>query len=146
MAGKLLNFHTGQTIFQFSDSRCCGQDAQFQSAKEVEAFIKDKHRHGAMIILTGDLNVQDGYEKSRAVRYFKGQSQSAHNPPYVLEDTFRTANGEHVDGTTFEHAGKIDYIFARKGTRVESSVIDRKNYGPASDHWPINAVIKVQGF
>ena len=99
-----------------------------------------------MIILTGDLNVQDGYEKSRAVRYFKGHSQSAPNPPYVLEDTFRTANGEHADGTTFEHAGKIDYIFARKGTKVESSKIDRKNYGPASDHWPINAVIKVQGF
>ena len=63
--------------------------------------------------------------------------------PVVLEDTFRTANGEAEDGSTFPGQGKIDYIFATPGTDIHSAFIDRGNYGPASDHWPINTVINI---
>ena len=74
---------------------------------------------------------------SKAIKYFKNGGH------YKLEDTFRTVH-HHADGTTYPNSRcKIDYIFARSGTQVESAEIDRKNYGPASDHWPINAIIKI---
>ena len=60
-----------------------------------------------------------------------------------LLDTFRQANGANADGSTFPGAQKIDYVFSSQGVQVNSASIDRSNYGPASDHWPINAVIKV---
>ena len=53
------------------------------------------------------------------------------------------ANGDTVDGATFPYTGKVDYIFASPGVQVNSARIDRGNYGPASDHWSINAVIEV---
>ena len=54
------------------------------------------------------------------------------------------ANGENSDGTTFPYTGKVDYVFASPGTQVNGASIDRGNYGPASDHWSINAVIEIQ--
>ena len=45
--------------------KCCGQNGQYgqyKSAIEVEEVMKQKHRHGATIALTGDLNVQHGCE------------------------------------------------------------------------------------
>ena len=75
-------------------------------------------------------------------RYLKGNLDGV-LPPVILEDTFRTANGENSDGTTYPHVGKIDYIFASPGTKVTSASIDRGDYGGASDHWSINAIIKV---
>ena len=48
--------------FNETGGKCCGQNGQYKSAIEVEDVIKQKHRHGAAITLTGDLNVQDGCE------------------------------------------------------------------------------------
>ena len=127
----------------FLDNSCCGQEAQFQSALEVQALMEVKRRPGSLLIFTGDLNVEDGFEKSKTILYLKGLLSSA-MCPVLLEDTFRVANGEEADGTTFPNTGKIDYIFANPpGTQVMSAAIDRKDYGSASDHWPINAIIKV---
>ena len=127
----------------FLDNSCCGQEAQFQSALEVQALMEVKRRPGSLLIFTGDLNVEDGFEKSKTILYLKGLLSSA-MCPVLLEDTFRVANGEEVDGTTFPNSGKIDYVFANPpGTQVMSAAIDRKDYGSASDHWPINAIIKV---
>lgn len=104
----------------------------------------DLHRRpGSQMILTGDLNVFDGFEQSKAIKYLKGGMDGV-STPYPLEDTFRTVNGESVDGTTYPYTGKVDYIFASPGTQITSATIDRGNYGPASDHWSINAVIEVQ--
>ena len=122
------------------DGRCCGQEAQYQSAKEAEEIIVAHKREGSLIVFTGDFNVQDGYENSKAIRHLKGEID---NPPVPLEDTFRAANGAAADGTTFPGQGKIDYVFASPGTSVASAVIDRGDYGPASDHWPINAIINL---
>lgn len=90
--------------------------------------------------MTGDLNVQNGHENSYAVNYLKN---AWGNTPVPLEDTFRTANGAGANGSTFGASGKIDYVFASKGTRIISAKIDRAGYGAASDHFPVNAVIGV---
>ena len=102
-------------------------------------------RSGSLLLLTGDFNAFNGYENHPAIKYLKGESPDD-MPPYVLEDTFRVANGgtpNDAAGSTFSTAGKIDYLFAEKGsyTKVVSAAIDRKWYGDASDHYPINAVI-----
>ena len=41
------------------------------------------------MILTGDLNVFDGFEQSKAIKYLKGDMNGV-STPYPLEDTFRT--------------------------------------------------------
>ena len=41
------------------------------------------------MILTGDLNVFDGFESSKAIKYLKGDMNGV-STPYPLEDTFRT--------------------------------------------------------
>ena len=119
---------------------CCGQEGQYQSAVEVEGVIESYKRPGSLIFFTGDLNVIDGTENAKAIKYLKGEIES---PPVPLVDTFRVSNGGSSDGATFPGLGKIDYIFGSPGVQVSSAVIDRNNYGPASDHWPINAVIKL---
>ena len=122
------------------DRRCCGQEAQYQSAKESEDIMAQHKREGSVVIFTGDFNVQDGYENSKAIRHLKGEID---NPPVPLEDTFRIANGPVVDGTTYPNWGKIDYVFVSPGTSVDSAKVDRGDYGKASDHWSINAVINL---
>ena len=88
-------------------------------------------------------NIQKYYLiHSKTIKYFKGNLDGAY-PAIVLEDTFRSINGEDADGTTYPGVCKIDYVFASTGNQVNSATIDRGNYGPASDHWPINAIIKV---
>lgn len=116
---------------------CCGQDGQYTSAIETEAIIESYRRPGSTVVFTGDLNVFDGLENSKAIRYLKYEG------PVPLEDTFRTANGDNSDGSTFGSAGKVDYVFTSPGTPVISAQIDRGHYGPASDHYPINAIIKI---
>ena len=44
---------------------------------------------GSQMILTGDLNVFDGFEQSKAIKYLKGDMNGV-STPYPLEDTFRT--------------------------------------------------------
>ena len=139
---------------------CCGQDGQYQSAKEVQAAMELYHRPGnftlkfiysekatkfceiftlllllsyvvpvkrkmkisqnfmafsehmnfniqskwqiqvlepnniycfadAQLIFTGDLNVFDGFEQSKTIKYMKGQMDGV-STPFPLEDTFRT--------------------------------------------------------
>ena len=43
----------------------------------------------AQLIFTGDLNVFDGFEQSKTIRYMKGQMDGVPTP-FPLEDTFRT--------------------------------------------------------
>ena len=136
------HFNTHFCVCSDTVTTCCGQEGQYQSAVEVQNAMELYRRPGSQLIFTGDLNVQDGYEQSKAILYLKGQLDGAFTP-FPLEDTFRTANGESSDGSTFPGQGKIDYIFARPGSTVTSAAIDRGDYGPASDHWPINAVIGV---
>ena len=135
--GTLVDHFNTHFCVCADDGRCCGQEAQYQSAKEVEQVIVEHRRVGSLIVLTGDLNVQDGYEYSKAVRYLKGEIDS---PPVPLQDTFR-ANGNNADGTTYPGEGKIDYIFASPEYSVDGAYIDREDYGAASDHWPIVANI-----
>merc|ERR1711997_816048 len=142
--GKQIDhFNTHFCVCTDTISDCCGQEGQYQSAKEVQAAMELYRRPGSQMILTGDLNVFDGFEYSKAIKYLKGDLDGV-NTPFPLEDTFRTANGENSDGTTFPYTGKVDYVFASPGTQVNGASIDRGNYGPASDHWSINAVIEIQ--
>ena len=141
-ASGLLVDHFNTHFCVCTDGACCGQESQYQSAVEVQDAMELFRRPGSQLIFTGDLNVQDGYEQSKAVVYLKGQLDGAFTP-FPLEDSFRTANGESTDGTTFAGQGKLDYVFVSPGSTVTSAAIDRGDYGPASDHWPINAVIGV---
>jgi len=139
---------TGRMVDHFNthfcvctEGQCCGQDPGLRSAHTVESFMQTNRRSGSLMMFTGDLNVFDGFENHNAIKYLKGELPGD-MPPYVMEDTFRTANGQGADGTTFPGAGKIDYLFAERGTGVVSATIDRGNYGAASDHWPINAIVR----
>ena len=141
--GQLVDhFNTHFCVCTDTVTTCCGQEGQYQSAVEVENAMELYRRPGSQLIFTGDLNVQDGYEQSKAILYLKGQLDGAFTP-FPLEDTFRMANGDSSDGSTFPGQGKIDYIFVSPGSTVASAAIDRGDYGPASDHWPINSVIGV---
>lgn len=124
---------SGKKIDVFNTHWCvCGAPDLLRSAQETLAIINSKRRHGSTVILTGDLNVFPGFENTDAVKYLKSNG---------LEDTFRKVNGGN--GSTFGAAGKIDYIFASSGTVVTSAQIDKRFNGQASDHYAINAVIKV---
>ena len=123
-----------------TEGQCCGETPGYTSAQEVESYMSEIRRPGSLLLFTGDLNVFSGFENHRAIRYLKGELQED-IPPIPLEDTFRTANPDG-DGTTFPGAGKIDYLFAEKGSNVVSAGTDWDNYGAASDHLPIFAVIK----
>ena len=120
-------------------------------------------RPGSRIILTGDFNCDDGWENSKPVRYeskwneivchknlcryFKGLLGGLPVPPLTLDDTFRTYNGDDVDGTTFPgKPGKIDYVMVDKGAVVRNAWIDRNwaDHGHASDHWPVGAVVDLR--
>ena len=142
-SGTLVDHFNTHFCVCYEGGTCCGQDKGLSSAHTVEATMEKYRRSGSLLTLTGDLNVFAGFEDHPAIRYFKGELDGD-MPPYILEDTFRVANGENTDGTTFPNNGKIDYLFAEQGAGIVSANIDRTSYGPASDHWPINAVIKVQ--
>jgi len=139
-SGKLIDFFNTHFCVCAQDGRCCSGEAQYQSAKESEQIMAQHQRPGSLVIFMGDLNVQRGYENSDAVKHIKGEID---NPPVPLIDTFREANGPVADGSTYPGLGKLDYVFASPGTSIESAVIDRGDYGRASDHWPINAVINM---
>jgi len=132
---------SGVPVDWFNTHLCvCDAAKLLLSAKTVASAIA-QHRHpGARVVLTGDFNVFDGFENSLAIRYLKGELE---NGPVDLEDTFRVANPSG-DGTTFPGAGKIDYILTDEGAAVPDAWIDRTNYGEASDHWPVSAIINLQ--
>ena len=139
------HFNTHFCVYTKRDGKCGGTTPGLTSAHEVESFMTKNRRPGSLMLLTGDFNAFNGFENHPAIKYLKGES-SGDMPPYILEDTFRVANGGYPNdaaGKTFGSAGKIDYLFAEKGSysNVVSAAIDRKSYGPASDHYPINAVI-----
>ena len=141
-SGSLVDHFNTHFCTCDDEGQCCGEEYAYGSAKTVEAVIERYRRTGSKVVLTGDLNVFGGFENHKAIKYFKGEL-SGDIPPVVLDDTFRTANGPDIDGTTYPNSGKIDYVFASQGSSVESAYVDRHNYGPASDHWPISAVIDV---
>ena len=145
---QLLHKQSGRMVDHFNthfcvctEGQCCGQDPGLRSAHTVESFMERNRSPGSLLMFTGDLNVFDGFENHNAIKYLKGELPGD-MPPFVLEDTFRVANGQGADGTTFPGAGKIDYLFAEQGVGVVSAAIDRGNYGAASDHWPVNALLK----
>ena len=102
--------------------------------------LKMHRRPGSLVILTGDLNVVEGFEKHIAIKYLKGELEGD-SPSVILEDSFRVVNNDTVNGSTFGEAGKYDYVFVNVGTTVEGASIDRIG---VSDHFPINAVIKIK--
>ena len=65
------HFNTHFCVCTDQVTQCCGQEGQFQSALEVQAVIQQHRRPDSMLIFTGDLNVQDGYENSKAIKYLK---------------------------------------------------------------------------
>ena len=69
-------------------------------------------------------------------------SDTGEVPPIPLEDSFRSVKPTD-NGETFSGLGKLDYIFVSQGANVIDANIDRSYYGPASDHWPISATIKL---
>ena len=101
--------------------------------------IDQVKRPDSTVIFMGDLNVEDGGENAMAIQYLKG-NWAGESPPIPLEDSFRIANPDG-NGETFNGKGKLDYIFVLPGTTVTEAKIDRSNYGDASDHWPISALI-----
>jgi len=141
-SGRLVDHFNTHFCVCEETGTCCGETPGLNSAHTVEDTMEKYRRPGSLLILTGDLNVFDGFENHSAIKYLKGELDGD-MPPYVLEDTFRVVNDPNVDGTTYPGCGKIDYLFAEEGVGVINANIDRNSYGPASDHWPINAVIKV---
>ena len=141
-SGRLIDHFNTHFCICDETGTCCGPEPLLNSARTVEDAMERYRRPGSLIILTGDLNVFGGYENHSAIKYLKGELDGE-KPPFILEDTFREVNDASVDGTTFPNKGKIDYVFANQGTEIQSANIDRNWYGDASDHWPINAVIKV---
>jgi len=139
---KFTHKGTGMLVDHFNTHLCvCNGDQLLGSAKTIADTIAANRRPGSILILTGDFNVMsDGYENSKAIRYLTGQLE---NSPVVLVDTFRVANGANEDGTTFPGLGKIDYVLTEASSTVTSAAIDRNNYGDASDHLPINAVLQM---
>ena len=70
--GKLVDhFNTHFCVCTDQVTQCCGQDGQFQSALEVQDVMQQHRRSGSVLLFTGDLNVQDGYENSKAIKYLK---------------------------------------------------------------------------
>jgi len=139
---KFTHKGTGMLVDHFNTHLCvCNGDQLLGSAKTIADTIAANRRPGSLLLLTGDFNVMnDGYENSKAIRYLTGQLE---NSPVLLVDTFRVANGADEDGTTFPGLGKIDYVLTEASSMVTSAAVDRNNYGEASDHLPINAVLQM---
>jgi len=137
---KFTHKATGRQVDHFNTHLCvCDGWELLGSAKTIAATILANRRPGSILILTGDFNVMsDDYENSKAVRYLTGDFEDS---PVVFVDTFRVANGDGEDGSTFPGLGKIDYILTEAENVVTSAWIDRGNYGEASDHLPISAVL-----
>merc|ERR1719189_3434430 len=89
------------------------------------------------VILSGDLNVFSGFEKSKAVQYLTGKLNSA---PVSLYDTYRAIHPSG-QGSTFGAAGKIDYLFATNDISTKDSTIDYNAHG--SDHFPVLAILSI---
>jgi len=127
-------------IDHFNTHLCvCSADDLLKSAKTIADSIAALRRPSSLVILTGDFNVFDGFEHSKAIQYLTGQLGST---PVLMMDTFRKVNNDSVDGTTFPGAGKIDYILTEVDFAVTDAWIDRHNYGEASDHLPISGIIE----
>jgi endonuclease/exonuclease/phosphatase family metal-dependent hydrolase len=112
-----------------------------------------KRKHQDPIILTGDLNAG---ENNPAVRYLKGEDKldvawnGLAKNPLPLVDTFRVLHPDDTDVGTFHSfkgvssGPKIDYIFARPGTKVLLAAIVRDHQGDRcpSDHFPMLAELR----
>jgi len=131
---QLTHRLTGRQVDHFNTHLCvCSADQLLGSASTILDVITNNRRPGARIFLTGDFNVFDGFENSKAIKFLKEEGH--------MEDTFRVVNTNGEDGTTFPGAGKIDYVLTEEGVGVENAWIDHTNYGEASDHLPIAAVV-----
>jgi len=86
-------------------------------------------------ILTGDLNVFQNFENSKAILFMKGKYGVN---PFPLRDTFRDVN-PHGQGSTFGQAGKVDYIFRSSILTTKKAQIDRSTV--ISDHYPVTAEV-----
>jgi len=127
---------SGKHIVFFTTHWCvCSDDTLLGTAR----FTADALAHivpaGYGAILTGDLNVFQKFEKSKAVLFMKGQYGVN---PFPLRDTFRDVD-PHGPGSTFGAAGKVDYIFRSSLLTTTKAFIDRKT--TISDHYPVTAEV-----
>merc|ERR1719431_902680 len=131
---QLTHRLSGQQVDHFNTHLCvCNADQLLGSATTILDVMTNNRRPGSRILLTGDFNVFDGFENSKAIKFLKDVGQ--------MEDTFRAFNTNGEDGTTFPGAGKIDYILTEDGVGVKNAWIDHTYYGEASDHLPVAAVV-----
>jgi endonuclease/exonuclease/phosphatase family metal-dependent hydrolase len=113
-----------------------------------------KRRHPDPFVVTGDLNAA---EDNPAVQYLKGKGEldvawnGLSQNPLPLVDTFRVLHSDDAEvGTFHSFKGttsnpKIDYIFARPGTKVLQAAIVRDRQGDRypSDHFPVLAELRL---
>jgi len=138
---KFTHKISGRQVDHFNTHLCvCDANKLLLSVKTIASKIASIGRPGSLKLLTGDFNVFDGYEHSKAIQYLTGQLESS---PVIMKDTFRQVNDDSVDGTTFPGAGKLDYILTGVENEVSNAWIDRTWYGEASDHLPISAVVNL---
>lgn len=131
---------TGRGFYHFNTHFCvCSADQLLGSAKTIVDAIVARKSISDPVILTGDFNVFDGFENSKAVQYFKGGLGS----PLTLVDSFRAVHPDD-NGATFGAAGKIDYVFLSSALTATEAGIDRTMPdGQGSDHYPIWAKFKL---
>ena len=132
---KFSHIKTQKGLYMFNTHFCvCNEDQLLGSASTLASEIAARADTSLPVILTGDLNVFDNTENSKAIRHLKGELGS----PIALIDSFRVAEPSEFAGTFGD--AKIDYIMVSKEFQVESSSIDRSiPEGKGSDHHPVIA-------
>jgi endonuclease/exonuclease/phosphatase family metal-dependent hydrolase len=154
--GRFTQKSSGRAFYLFNTH--LDHVSQLSREKGVILIVEriQKRRHPDPFLVTGDLNAG---EDNPAVQYLTGRGEldvawnGLSKNPMPLVDTFRVLRPDDAEvGTFHSFKGttsnpKIDYIFARPGTRVLQAAIlrdDRDGRYP-SDHFPVSAVLRLAG-
>jgi endonuclease/exonuclease/phosphatase family metal-dependent hydrolase len=148
--GEFEDKPTGTKFFHFNTHfDNLSQNARNKSAELLITRIQARSP-AAPFVVTGDFNAN---EKNEATLYLqgKGKLDGAANP-LPLIDSFRALHpSTHAAGTygdfipTKINGSKIDYVYMGPKVTAVQAAIDRteKNGEFPSDHWEIEAVVKI---
>jgi endonuclease/exonuclease/phosphatase family metal-dependent hydrolase len=117
------------------------EKARVEGAKQIQTFIGEKIDVNKKVIVTGDFN--NASVNSEEIRVFSSPSSN-------FVDSFHAANGGVERGTfhyfrgTSNNSNRIDFIFVRGFSVIESNIIEDNDSGKyPSDHFPIYTIVKI---
>ena len=113
--------------------------ARVDGAKQIQTFIGEQIDVNKKVIVTGDFN--NASVQSEEIRVFSSPSSN-------FVDSFHVANGGVERGTfhyflgTSDRSNRIDFIFVRGFSVIESNIIEDNDSGKyPSDHFPIYTIV-----